>query len=198
MPSTDRPLSFISWNSENFLKNKLDYFIDNNTFAFYMFIKHYPEPKDDMTGKEEKLHYHVYFEPFKRIDTNVMIREFEEIEEKGINRPARIQKSKFDNAYLYFIHDKSYLFSKGQERKHHYKYSDIITSSDFELAEKVRTIDYTKINKTNMALMKFLIESAKKGVSWVDLLETGQIPINQYTIYKDIYFNYLNMFFKDV
>ena len=85
MPSTDRPLSFISWNSEQFLKNKLDYFIDNNTFAFYMFIKHYPEPKDDMTGKEEKLHYHVYFEPFKRIDTNSMIREFEEIEEKGVN-----------------------------------------------------------------------------------------------------------------
>ena len=65
---TSKPISTISYNSEEFLKAKLDYLVRSGEIAFWFYIKHHGE-FDDVTNMQDKDHIHLYCEFADRVDT---------------------------------------------------------------------------------------------------------------------------------
>ena len=64
---TCKPISTISYNSEEFLKSVLDNLVRTHVIDFYMYIKHIGEI--DLFGEQEKDHIHLFLIPNKRINT---------------------------------------------------------------------------------------------------------------------------------
>lgn len=173
---TMKSYSTISYNSVEFLKIKLNDLINRNKIAFYAFIYHFAE--DD----EEKDHIHLYIEPNGTNDTDQVREYLEEIDLTRLDkkplgcRPCK--SSKWQDWYLYAIHDKEYLASKGQSRKYHYTKEDMIVSDKLYFTELLHSMDLTKLRP-----MKVLKEAVDNGQSFVSLVKNGTIPvqlINQY------------------
>ena len=132
---TSKPISTISYNSVDFLLDKLNRLKYMRVIAYYEFIVHLPD-KDD-----KKEHIHLYIEPNKIIDTEEFASRFLEDEDTHldyVDSNDKLQKpplkcicfrsSKFGDWYWYALHDKGYLKSKMLERNVFYSDSDIFTS----------------------------------------------------------------------
>ena len=143
---TQRPFSTISYNTDKFLNQKLEELEKRRAISFWCWIDHYAE--DD----ELKRHKHLFIIPNGQIDTDMVKKELEEIDlTNPLGKPLGCQlmrSSKFDDWYLYGIHDTAYLATKGQSRKHHYQESDMHPSCRDSLHELVCTIDFSKYRKT--------------------------------------------------
>ena len=129
--ATQKPISTISYNTEAFLKEKLDTWIEAHIIQAYQYICHKGEDGD-------KDHIHVRIEPNKRLDAmdlQVQLREYQMGKEKPLGvRPFR--PSKEEDWFLYAVHDKDYLKLKygGGEKgeKLPYKWQDIKASEDYD------------------------------------------------------------------
>lgn len=171
---TTRPISTIWYGSEEFLKMKLDNLIVSGDLLFYTYVKHLKEED------EKKDHIHVYMVPDGQLDTSSLNNELTEYDMNNVKpiKPLPYQFSKFDDWYLYDSHNIAYLASKGQTRKYHYSQEDFKSSNDDYLNELVHTIDMSKINR-----LEVVKDAAEKGLSFSELVKTGQVPIqliNQY------------------
>lgn len=182
---TKRELSSISYNTEGFLQTTLDNMIKDRIIDFWSYIKHYPEVE------ETKSHIHLYFIPNNRVDTDHVKRLFEEVDPievaraKKENRNARplglidIHCSKFDDWFLYALHDIPYLASKGQSKKYQYTKENIVCSNIDELQEKISRIRYG-----NYRRQLEIISALDIGRKPMELLRSGLIPINQYSYWE--------------
>lgn len=129
--ATQKPISTISYNTEAFLKEKLDTWIDAHIIQAYQYICHKGEDGD-------KDHIHVRIEPNKRLDAmdlQEQLREYQMGKEKPLGvRPFR--PSKEEDWFLYAVHDKDYLKLKygGGEKgeKLPYKWQDIKAPEDYD------------------------------------------------------------------
>lgn len=176
---TSKPFSTISYNSEDFLEQKLGDLVARRQIDFYAWVKHYPEED------EKKEHKHLYIVPNGRVDTDQLLDYLLEIDPKLPDKPLkciRPHSSKFADWYLYAIHDTAYLASKGQSRRYHYALEDIKTSDSDYLLEEVHTIDYAALRRFSA-----LRESALQGVPFEELLMSGSIPIQQTYAYRQAY-----------
>lgn len=148
--------------------------------SFYSFIYHYKEED------EAKDHIHLFVMPNGRIDTDRFCDYLIEIDTTNIQglplKCLPCKSSKWDNWYLYGIHDSAYLATKGQTRLHHYENSDIVASDVDYLHEMITTIDRTKFFKTYD-----FIEKVKSGAKFEDLLLSGQIPVAQIFAWRTLY-----------
>lgn len=166
---TSKPCSTISYNSAEFLSRKLNDLMKRGHIDFWAFIEHLPEED------EEKKHKHLYIFPSALLDTNQLR---EELKENDVNNPLKplgcmpFQSSKFADWYLYVIHDSSYLASKGQSRKYHYKDDDIIRSDSDFFNEQKHTIDWSRIN-----ILGGVIEAAKSGMSFAEYIQTSPLSL---------------------
>ena len=102
--ATQKPISTISYNSEAFLKEKLNEWYKDHIIQAYQYICHKGEDGD-------KDHIHLRIEPNKRVDPMALteqLKEFEigKIKPLGI-RPWRASKE--EDWFLYAVHDKDYL-----------------------------------------------------------------------------------------
>lgn len=194
MTGTRKPFSFVSWNSPDFLANSLLDLEKRDVISFWSFIHHIPEPSDDIISKGEKEHFHVYCEPLNTVLYSEIIASLSEIQPEGINRPSQIRRSAFDPWFVYGLHDKEYLLSIGQVRKYHYSSDDFVNSNDDIFAEYVRSVNWNKFHKSNNNVRKLIKDYAVKGKSWVDVVDSGVIPINQYGAYKSMFDSYLFRF----
>lgn len=179
---TIKPVSTVSWNTEEFLLKTLNKLVANHTVLFWFYVKHFAE------SDEKKEHIHLYIEPDIRIDTNELRSNFEEIPQKDceckdIIRPLPFTVSKFDTAYLYFTHNKLYLDSHGYS-KQFYNYTDIVTSDEYLLHEKVALIDYYKLEGGKANQVK---QAVLSGVSFEDMCLSGMIPVQQIKQYQLFY-----------
>jgi len=167
---TSKPFSMISYNTKEFLIEKLNELRQVGLIQFWAFIEHLPE--DD----EKKAHKHLYIIPAKLIDTQRIEKALQEIDLTDITaKPLGAifpQSSKFDDWYLYGLHDKKYLAYKGQKRKYHYNDNAFIVSCQDTFQELKNLIDYTKINRLNL-----IIEKAENGESLSDIIKTCNIPL---------------------
>ena len=121
-----KPFSTISYNSESFLKSKLDELIEDGILDFWAFIDHAPE-EDEL-----KAHKHVYFIPSSIVHTDMIKKHLQEFDEKNPDTPLGVtifSSSKFDDWYLYGCHDNllhyrfSYLlYLKAQNQHPMYQY----------------------------------------------------------------------------
>lgn len=169
---TSKPISTISYNSLPFLKEKLDNLVDKQVLEFYFFIWHHAE--DDEAGTKD--HCHVYAQPAKVINTVALKEEFKEID-PHCNLPLGTivwKRSKFMDAYLYFLHDKTYLAYKGQSRRYCYNQCEVITNDPQTLRYEIYNIDL--LDLTPYADMKNALDD---GLTFNEYFARGRIPIQQ-------------------
>lgn len=130
--ATQKPISTISYNSEAFLKEKLEQWLKAHLISAYLYICHKGEDGD-------KDHIHLRIELNKRVDPMDLSEElkeyrFDEPKPRGV-RPWR--PSKEEDWILYAVHDKDYLNAKygggEQGEKLPYDKKDLISNEDFDI-----------------------------------------------------------------
>lgn len=167
---TSKPFSMISYNTKEFLIEKLNELIKGGLVQFWAFIHHQPEED------EKKAHKHLYIIPQKLIDTQRIEKALQEIDLTDITaKPLGAifpQSSKFADWYLYGLHDKKYLAYKGQKRKYHYNDNAFVVSCQDTFQELKNLIDYTEINRLSL-----ILEKAENGESLASIIKTSNIPL---------------------
>ena len=93
---TSKPISSIIWTSADYAEMILNRLVENDTLAFWSFIRHKAE------CGEQKDHNHVYVIPGKLIDTDLLTNCFEEhLPDGSICGCSKLwTKSKFDDWLL--------------------------------------------------------------------------------------------------
>jgi len=118
---TSKPIATISYNSEDFLKARLQELLRNHRIDDYMYIKH--DPEED----ENKAHIHLWISPNRLLDTMDLQDFFVEPDPKHPDKPFKclpFSVSKVDDWVLYGMHLPAYLMSKGQTREFVYEKKD--------------------------------------------------------------------------
>lgn len=130
--ATQKPISTISYNSELFLKEKLDAWLAAHIIQNYMYIKHKGEDGD-------KDHIHLRVEPNKKLDPMDLQEELNEFV-LGNKKPlgCRPFRPSFEEDWiLYAVHDKDYLRLKygGGEKgeKLPYNWEDIVCPENYDM-----------------------------------------------------------------
>lgn len=185
---TSKPISTISYNTENFLRNKIYEWKKDGIIEYGMWIYHRPDVDGD------KPHYHVYLQPSMLIQTDFLIEQSIEIdtswkplesyadekekerhEKKQFLKMTVFKSSEPNNWILYGLHDENYLLQKGLTRNEHYEISDLESTCDDTLMEMVSCAFDFRNNKLEFRI----IESVKQGVSWQAMVSSGMIPLKQ-------------------
>lgn len=175
---TTKPISTISFNTPDYLRLKLEELRKAGRISFWAFITHQPE--DDEGGRKE--HNHVYIEPSKMLQTDDLKEQLKEYDPQSPTKPRgciSFVGSRFDPWYMYALHDKRYLASKGQARKFHYLHENIETSDHDDLLYKSRIIDM--ISLSPYADME---EAIKNGVTWTQYFSRGTVPLPQVALFE--------------
>lgn len=179
---TQCPISTISYNSVSFLEDALAKLHADGLISFWCFVHHLPE--DDECGNKE--HSHVYVEPSQRINTDSLSKYFYEFDPEMPNKPRKCicwrRSSTFGDWYLYGIHDRAYLASKGQSRRYHYSYDKVVSSDEDTLYYAVSTIDLVELSP-----YQSMIDSINHGITWEQYFLRGHIPMSQLSSYKYAY-----------
>lgn len=175
MSKTKTFLSSISYNTAPWLKKKLEELTNNGILDFWCFIFHFGEHNED--GSKERDHFHVFMVPAVPVDCRQLRNEFIEFTKRdklplGF-MPIR-SNTKWDDWYLYDIHDKEYLFSKGQSREYHYENKDFIRSDDTYFWDSVHRIDRTRINPLGE-----VIRAAQTGITFEEFVTTHPLSLLQ-------------------
>lgn len=160
MSLTQKPISTISYNTENFLDRKLKELYETRIIDYALYIKHKGENDiDDFTGevKRDKDHWHIYMHTSRRIDLSLFKKEFNERDiEHFDSKPLgcmNFQVSKLGHWLCYAVHKKEYLIIhkiEESEKQYTYKLKDIksIGLIDGELEslwkQHARPLLYTK------------------------------------------------------
>lgn len=180
--NTSKPISTISFNSREFLQNRLSDLVHSGKLSFWAAVEHFGE--DDEAGK--KNHFHVYAEPSKRLQTDVLraclIEPVPDTDKPLAALPWR--SSKFCDWFLYSSHNKQYLTSKGLERKYHYDFDSFFSSDADYLLCLTR-----EINRLDVSPYADMLSAVQNGVSWSEFFARGTVPVQlvrQYKIAFDI------------
>lgn len=175
---TKKSIATISFNTEEFLKSRLNDLVKNESIVYYFYIMHKAEEDT------KKAHFHVFIEPNGNIDV-CKLRDFfnEPVLNNGDLGCLPFVNSKFEHWYLYSKHDIDYLNTRCEVKKYHYKKEDFIVSNEVQFEYLISTININIVNKKSQ-----LINLCNQGYSWEDIiLNSNLIPINQIKAYKEIY-----------
>lgn len=178
--ATQKPISTISYNTESFLREKLDIWIRAHIIQAYQYICHKGEDGD-------KDHIHLRIEPNKKLDPMCLLEELREFrigEDKPLGcRPFR--PSKEEDWFLYAVHDSEYLKLKygGGEKgeKLPYNWTDIKTPEfyDTEVAY-IRAKAKMQHTTVNMATR------VQNGENPISLILQGENPFTVNAIMRAI------------
>lgn len=155
------------------MRLKLEELRKAKRISFWAYIKHIGE--DDEAGKKD--HFHVYAIPSKMIFTDDVKEHFIEPDPEKPDKPKGTLNwvsSKWDDWYLYGLHDAEYLESKQIERKYHYRAEEVKASDDDDLVYYVRMID-----RTVYSIQKRMRDSIEKGITKAMFFSQGIVPMNQ-------------------
>lgn len=177
---TTKPISTISYNTEPYLKGKLNELVKAKKISVYHYIKH--EPEED----EKKQHFHVWCVPSKMLQTDDLRDELKEPDPEHPDKPLGclpFDSSDFGNWYLYALHDPGYLTQKNMSRKYHYRRDMIVSSDDDYLDEQVRKIDLLHLSPYSI-----MLDAIEHGVTFEDFVARGTIPIPQFANWQNVWF----------
>ena len=178
---TSKPLSSISYNSENFLVSHLEELRNSHVVSEWYYILHMPE--DDEGGAKE--HIHLYVEPSKMIQTDSFRELFAEFDPNMPLKPLTCpcwRQSKFADWYMYAKHDIDYLRCKGLVKKYHYSIDDFRSWDDDALVQRVREIDLTSFSR-----LQAMQEAIEHGINFTEFCRSGAVPIQQVNQYKEMW-----------
>lgn len=168
--ATLKPISTISYNTEAFLKEKLEQWYKAHLISAYLYICHKGEDGD-------KDHIHLRIEPNRKLDPMDLSEELKEYvlgSEKPLGcrtwRPA-----KEEDWILYALHDKAYLNAKygggEQGEKLPYQKTDLICNEDYNLdIAYIRARSYLKHSASGT------LERLKQGEKPTNLIGEGVNP----------------------
>ena len=164
--ATQRPISTISYNTEHFLREKLETWIKAHIIQSYMYICHKGEDGD-------KDHIHLRIVPNKRLDAMDLSDNLREWEE-GKTKPLGVRdwrNSEEEHWILYVLHDAEYLKLHGDESdgKIPYEWQKIKANESYDVeVAYIRAL--SKMKHTNANIIKQLNE----GVRPIELAEQGE------------------------
>lgn len=204
---TSKPISTISYNSPDFLVDKLEYLKYLRLISYYEFIVHLPD-KDD-----KKKHIHLYIEPNKVLDTEIFSYNFYEYVFSKLFKFTKIfkpcykkyfnnsncliskyryssnlkplkcihwQNSKFGDWYWYALHDKDYLKAKMLERNCFYTDADIFSSDrDTHLYKVAENPLINYANMSDTALRDYIFKCVSEGYTLNHLLNSCVVPLGK-------------------
>ena len=180
---TSKPISTITYNTEDFLRSKLNAWKALGFIEFAMWIKHEP----DVDGK--KAHFHVYMMPAQQVQTTFLENDSKQLdpENPDPDKPLKMRpfkSSKVTDWILYGIHDPVYLASKGLTRNVHYSFEDVQSTDEDFLQDIITEAIESRLSSIEMRLY----DCIQKGMSWQDIVCTGFIPLrlmsNAHLFYK--------------
>lgn len=173
---TRKPITTISYNTDAYLKLKLEELRKAKIISVWFYIEH--EPEED----EKKAHKHLWIMPAKTIQTDDIVDELIESDPKN-DKPLKCLHfqacNSFADWYLYSIHDKAYLMRKGQKRKHTYKPEQFVCSDKDELEQMVHEIDmtdYTAIGR--------MVNAIEQGETFSEYIRRGGVPVQLFKQYQ--------------
>lgn len=175
---TRLPVSTISFNTEPYLRLKLEELRKARILSEWYFIRHKGE--DDEAGKRD--HFHVHMVPAKGIQTDDIREALVEFDPENPERPRKclsVKYSRFGNWFLYAIHDPDYLASKNESRKFHYKKEQVIASDPDILNEHYREIDIT----AELGAFKGMKQAQDDGLTFEQYFAQGKVPVAQISAY---------------
>lgn len=168
--ATQKPISTISYNTEPFLREKLDGLIKSHAIQAYQYIKHKGEDGD-------KDHIHLRIEPNKRIDPMAiqdLLREFLMNNDKPL-ACLPFRPSKEEDWFLYAVHDPDYLKIKykGGEKgeKLPYKWQDIKASEYYDVE-----VAFLRARQHLEHTSASIVSRIQNGEKPVSLISMGENP----------------------
>lgn len=189
-----QPLSTISYNTDEFLKLRLERLKAKDMISHYMYIHHKGETDpDDPDEIPEKDHIHLIVFPLKSLDMIALRKKFEEPDptnDKPLGvRPFHITKeNRVVDWELYAIHDPRYLRGKGLKRDYHYSHKDIITDDVDFLGRLIRDI------KGRISDLELLLDYVEQGATWDEVARDLFITIRELKRFKETYIDIQNEF----
>ena len=169
---TIRVISNISYNTIEYFESKVQELIERRIIDWCYWAFHLAD-EDEL-----KDHIHFVLKPSKRLETADLRDFFKEIDpthEKPRTCTARWQPTNsMDDWLLYAKHDPAYLASKGQYRRHHYKWEDIKATDEDALHADIAAIDMRKY-----LILEWLEDAASNQTPFFVLVQQGLIPIAQ-------------------
>ena len=167
---TSKPISTISYNTSEFLREKVEYWKSRGLIEFGMWIKH--EPDED----NKKAHFHLYLQPAKLIQTMDLEEDSKELDPAHPDKPLKMmvfRVSKPSDWLLYGIHDKVYLAEKGLTRNHHYSFDDVESTCEDSLKDMISHVSDERKGKLEYRI----IELVDLGMCWSSIVRSGLIPV---------------------
>lgn len=166
--ATQKPISTISYNTEPFLREKLDAWLEAHIICAYQYICHKGEDGD-------KDHIHLRLELNKRVDPmdlQAQLREYVGGNPKPLGcRPFR--PSKEEDWILYALHDSNYLKLKygggDKGEKIPYETSDIRAPFDYDVETAV-----IRARASLKHTAPAVIDEIRNGKSLSDLISQGE------------------------
>lgn len=165
--ATSKPISTISYNTEEFLYEKLELLVQRHEIQCYQYIKHKGEDGD-------KDHFHVRLEPNTRLDPmnlTELFREFDPNHEKPLGvRPWH--NAKEEDWILYVLHDKEYLKLKladSKDGKIPYTLDDLVVSEFYD-----KEIMYIRAKQSFSNMTASIVKQLQEGKTPIQLLQEGK------------------------
>lgn len=190
--ATQKPISTISYNSEEFLKEKLNQWVNAHIIQCYQYIAHKGEDGD-------KDHIHLRIEPNKKLDPMELSEELKEYKlgeklPRGV-RPWR--PSKEEDWFLYAVHDKAFLSLKYNDgdkgEKLPYQDNQIVVSDGYDLeVAMVRARSSLNHSSVNMATR------LQQGENALNLILQGENPYMVNSILKALQITDYNRLAQDL
>ena len=171
-----RLVSTISYNTESFLRKKLDTLIKSGVVIEWFYIKH---EKEDVNLKD---HFHVLLSLNRRIDALTLKQYFKEPVPDN-DKPLGIidiQTSKLDDWILYGEHFEPYLRSKGVFKEFHYSYDDFKVSDTSAFEHYYNHAHHA--SKWHQEYIR--LKALEVGISPCEMVTQGLVPLNIFSHVK--------------
>ena len=171
--------STISYNTESFLKEKLDMLINSNVLTFWAYIVHKGE-YDAELKKRDKNHIHLYLVPNGRLDRGLLRDYFKEVE-LGNPKPLgvlAIVNSKFYDWYHYCCHNERYLEQKKPNevnKEFHYSRNDFVTSDLVYFNNEIST-NLFQYSENDLVKKEIMLNPSASNVE-IALRANPQLPM---------------------
>lgn len=169
---TSKPISTISYNSQEFLIHQLNELMKNHKICDWMFINHFAE------ADEKKNHIHLWLKPNTLLDTMDLQQFFTELDPKNPMKPLKcidFRTSQTDDWVLYNMHHEPYLASKGESREYHYIKDDFVYADEDTFDDiynhALKGSEWAKRNQ-------ILCQLNDGNLNPVNLVLNGTVPLN--------------------
>lgn len=172
---TRKPISTISYNTKEFLLDKLNELYNKHIIQNWYFICHFPEED------EKKSHIHLYVDPNGQLDCMEFGENFKEFV-VGETLPRRCimwKRSELDDWLLYAVHDKYYLDYKGQSRSYHYGFEELYKCDELQFEQDLHHALYESkfaMDIRNGKLFKQIINENPAELFYQGKLSLGLAP----------------------